>query len=91
MPYTAVDFTQIERFKTGDEFSITVLSDDSDVADILIALHVHGIIGLSGDDITVSVLFANPIQIPEPNYGAVFLTASGLLIWARKARRSKRA
>jgi hypothetical protein len=47
--------------------------------------------GLSGDDITVSVLFANPIQIPEPNYGAVFLTASGLLIWARKARRSKRA
>jgi hypothetical protein len=41
---------------------------------------------------TISVLFAEPIPtaVPEPTYSAVFLTASGLLIWVRKARRSKR-
>jgi hypothetical protein len=46
---------------------------------------------LSGDDVTVSIIFADPTStVPEPSYGVVFLTATGLLIWARRSRRAMR-
>jgi hypothetical protein len=52
------------------------------------------VIGVTDPDAQISFYLSGgpgiPAAVPEPSYVAVFLAASGLLIWTLKARRSKR-
>jgi hypothetical protein len=52
------------------------------------------VIGVTDPDAQISFYLSGgpgiPAAVPEPTYGAAFLTGAGLLMWALKARRSKR-